>query len=81
LHIDDATAFIVDFSRHPRSTAYGSYGYEIYLPNVISAYLTEVEKVHDHLSDTATGLEHERSRLIFTTQHGTCAAAEYFDRV
>jgi hypothetical protein len=44
LHIDDATAFLGDFLRRPRpSSGYSSYGYEIYLPNVVVAYLTEVE--------------------------------------
>jgi hypothetical protein len=55
LHIDDATAFLVDFLRRPRSGGYSSYGYEIYLPNVVSAYVSEVEKLPEHLSGVRDG--------------------------
>jgi hypothetical protein len=55
LHIDDATTFLVDFLRRPRSSAFGSYGYEIYLPNVVVAYVTEIEKLPEHLSSIRDG--------------------------
>jgi hypothetical protein len=56
LHIDDATTFLVDFLRRPHpSGGYSSYGYEIYLPNVVTAYLTEVEKTPEHLSGVRNG--------------------------
>jgi hypothetical protein len=49
MHIDDATAFIIDYIQSPRSAdGYPSYGYEVYLPNVIAAHLTEVEPSTTH---------------------------------
>jgi hypothetical protein len=55
LHIDDATTFLIDFLRHPRAGGYSSYGYEIYLPNVVRAYVSEVEKLPEHLSSIRDG--------------------------
>lgn len=50
MHIEDAAAFIVDFIAKPRAAAaYSDYGYDIYVPNVIAAYLVEVEKIPQHL--------------------------------
>jgi hypothetical protein len=50
MHIEDAAAFIVDFIAKPRSAAaYSDYGYDIYVPNVIAAYLAEVDKIPQHL--------------------------------
>jgi hypothetical protein len=46
VHVGDAAAFIVDFLRTLRpDDGYSTYGYEIYLPNVIAAYLKESEPV------------------------------------
>ncbi|HEY8947342.1 MAG TPA: hypothetical protein VIM56_00505 [Rhizomicrobium sp.] len=53
--IDDATNFIVDFIRNPRNDGYGSYGYEIYLPSVITAYIIEVEHSTEHRSSIYNG--------------------------
>jgi hypothetical protein len=51
LHIEDATAFLVDYICGPRpSNGYPTYGYEIYLPNVVASYVVEVERSADHLS-------------------------------
>lgn len=51
MHTDDAIAFIVDSMLNPRSSdGYSSYGYDIYLPNVIAAYLVEVERSTEHHS-------------------------------
>lgn len=51
VHIDDASAFIVECIRTPRgSDGYSSYGYEVYLPNVISAYLRDIERDTTHHS-------------------------------
>lgn len=45
--VDDAIAYLLDYVRTPRPTGgYPNYGYEIYLTNVIAAYLREIE--HDH---------------------------------
>jgi hypothetical protein len=54
MHIDDTTAFIVDFLRNPRSPhpdARPNFGYDIWLPNVIVAYLREVEHSTEHLNN------------------------------
>ena len=42
MHIDDAAAFLVDFLRKPRPNhGYSTFGYEVYLPRVVVAYLQE----------------------------------------
>jgi hypothetical protein len=49
MHVEDAVAFIVNCIAKPRPTAaYSSYGYEIYVPNIVAAYLTEVEPTSAH---------------------------------
>jgi hypothetical protein len=49
--VDDAANFLVDFILRPRAAdGYPSFGYEIYLPNVIAAFLKEVEKSTEHES-------------------------------
>jgi hypothetical protein len=46
MHVGDAAAFIVDFLQTPRpDDGYSTYGYEIYLPHVIAAYVKESEPV------------------------------------
>lgn len=47
-HVDDAIAFIVEFAEHPRNDGYSTYGYELYMPQVIAAYIKEVEHSTDH---------------------------------
>jgi hypothetical protein len=50
MHIDDAAAFLVDFLRTPRPDhGYSTYGYEIYLPRVVVAYLQEIERTPEYL--------------------------------
>lgn len=62
MHIDDATAFLVDYIRQPRgSGGYPSFGYEVYLPNVVAAYLVEIERSTEHHSTIHNGL---RSREL-----------------
>jgi hypothetical protein len=73
LHIDDAANFLVDVLRRPRNSAYGSYGYEVYLPNVLFAYLTEVEKTPDHLSSVRdSGRARELSPIFYDTAWDLC---------
>jgi hypothetical protein len=56
MHIDDATAFIIDYLRRPRDThGYASYGYEFYLPNMIVAYLLEVERSAELITNLYNG--------------------------
>jgi hypothetical protein len=59
MHIEDATAFIVDFLRNPRSPHPDdrpNFGYDIWLSNVIVAYLREVEATLHFPSPHATGM-------------------------
>lgn len=60
MHIEDASAFIVDFIAKPRATeAYSGSGYDIYVPNAAAAYLTEIEKIPQHLAR-----DHQRGREL-----------------
>ena len=56
MHIEDAIAFIVDCVAKPRSSsAYSSYGYEVYVPNIIMNFLKEVERPAEHKSTWRDG--------------------------
>jgi hypothetical protein len=60
MHIEDASTFIVDFIAKPRSpAAYSGYSYDVYVPNVIAAYLAEIEKIPRHLVR-----DHQRGREL-----------------
>jgi len=48
LTLDDALAFLVEFARAPRDEGYGTYGYEVWVPNAVAAYLREIEKIPRH---------------------------------
>lgn len=51
MHIDDAIAFIIDYICKPRDAReYSSYGYGFYLPNVIVAYIMEIEHSREPLT-------------------------------
>ena len=51
MHIEDVTAFIVDFIARPwAAAAYSDYGYDVYVPNVVAAYLADLEKIPQHPS-------------------------------
>lgn len=56
--LDDAIRFLLDYARLPRKSQYTSYGYDIYLPNVIHAFLVEVAGVHNsgHLAGQPRGV-------------------------
>lgn len=65
MHVEDAVAFIVDCIVKPRpGAAYSSYGYEVYVPNIIAAYLTEVEPTSAHWS---TVRDSPRARELMPT--------------
>ena len=54
MHVDDALAFILDFARNLRANeyvTYSTYGYELYMPIVIAAYIKEVERSSDQISN------------------------------
>jgi hypothetical protein len=56
MRVDDAASFIIDFLPTPRPDhGYRTYGYEIYLPNVIAAYLVEIEQSTEHISQLHDG--------------------------
>jgi len=65
MHVEDVVAFIVDFIAEPRpASAYSSFGYEIYVPNIIATYLTEVEPTSAHWS---TVRDSQRARELMPT--------------
>lgn len=53
IEIDDAISFLLELARHPRQTSYSNYGYEIYLPNIIHAFLSERDgaRLHGYITD------------------------------
>jgi hypothetical protein len=62
MHLDDATAFILNFIRNPRDTIYPNYGYDVYVPNLTILYIAEMEQPHEH----HTRIEGEpRARELF----------------
>lgn len=48
MHTDQAAAFMLDFIGNPCPSAYGAPDCEIYLPNIIAAYLVEFEQIPQH---------------------------------
>jgi hypothetical protein len=50
MNIDDAVVFIVDFLKNPRNDGHSTYGYEIYMPVVITAYIVEIKNSQEHPS-------------------------------
>ncbi len=50
MHIEDAAAFIVDCRRNPRPhDGYSNYGYEVWLPKLIVAYLKEIVRSSERI--------------------------------
>lgn len=65
MHIDDAASYLLEYIRTPRSAdGYPSYGYEIYLPNVVAGYLVEVERNTTHHSQLR---DSQRARELSST--------------
>jgi hypothetical protein len=56
MHVEDAAAFIMDCIAKPRPSAgYSSYGYGVYVPNIIANFLREVERPPGHESTWREG--------------------------
>ena len=56
MQIEDAAAFIVDYLATPRNNGgYPRYGYELYLPDIIVAYIVEIEKNADDIQSIYNG--------------------------
>jgi hypothetical protein len=47
MNVEDANNFIINFLRYPQNGGYPIYGYDIYLPNVIRAYLVSIGEDED----------------------------------
>jgi hypothetical protein len=45
VQVEDALQYLLDYIAKPRKSDYSSFGYDIYLPNVIPAFLSEVHGV------------------------------------
>ncbi len=64
--IDDAESFIVDYVKNPaRIDGYSAYGYEIYLPNVIVAYILTIESSTEHISRLYGGKRSNELSSVF----------------
>jgi hypothetical protein len=74
MHVEDAASFIVDCIAMPRpSDGYATYGFEIYLPNVIATYLKEVERPSGHESTWRNGPRaQELSPLFYEAAWDLC---------
>ena len=74
MHVDDAAAFIVDCLQKPRSNdGYPSFGYDIWLPNVIVAYIREVEHSTEPLPNLRGGRRaDELSAFFYDAVWGLC---------
>ena len=74
MHVDDAAAFIVDFLQSPRrGDGYSTFGYDVWLPKVIVAYIIEVEHSTEHLQNLYGGRRQtELSPLFFDAAWGLC---------
>ena len=64
VNVDDAIRFLIDFAQNPRMDGYSSYGYEIYLPNVIHFYRNEVLNIREPRY-LGQGQEAERLSPVF----------------
>jgi hypothetical protein len=66
LQIDDALAFLVDYLKKPRpSTGYSSFGYDVYLPNVVLANVVEIERSTEHPQTIYNGTRWRQLSPIF----------------
>lgn len=64
--VDDATAFLIDYIRRPRpANGYPTFGYDIYLPNVVTSYIVEVGHSTEHLSMIYNGLRARELSPLF----------------
>jgi hypothetical protein len=74
MHVDDAAAFIVDCLQKPRSNdGYPSFGYNIWLPNVIVAYIREVEHSIEALPNLRGGRRvNQLSAFFYDAAWGLC---------
>jgi hypothetical protein len=64
--IDDAMAFLVDYVKQPRpSTGYSSFGYDVYLPNVVATYVIEIERSTEHFSMIYNGARSKQLSPLF----------------
>jgi hypothetical protein len=63
--IDSAIQFLAEYASGPRGRErYSSYGYEIYLPNVVWAFLT---RVHGQPPSTTDAVHSDQGRRVFPT--------------
>jgi hypothetical protein len=73
MHFDDATSFLIDYLRAPRKTGYATYGYDVYLPNVVVAFRKEIEASSEHDSSLYGGARtREMSWAFFDAAWDLC---------
>lgn len=56
MHVQDATTYLLSYIRESRKSEYSSYGYEVYIPNVIYSCLRERDPSHKWNSQEAREL-------------------------
>ena len=67
MNVEDAASFIVDCIAKPRPSAgYSTYGYEVYVPNFIATYLSEVERPPGHESTWREGPRARELMSVFS---------------
>jgi hypothetical protein len=82
MHIEDAATFIIDYIQKPRGNDdYSSYGYDIWLPKVIVAYIREVERSTEHLQALHNGRRRMELSPFSTRRPGICAVVVSSGRV
>src|SRR6516165_4132669 len=63
---DDAMAFLVDYLKQPRApTGYSSFGYDAYLPNIVVAFIVEIEESTEHPSMIYNGARSRQLSPLF----------------
>jgi hypothetical protein len=76
MHVDDAAAFIVDSLQNPRRVdGYPTYGYDVWLPNVIVTYIAEVRRALSHVRAYIAAGEWMSYPPFSMTLPGVCAAS------
>jgi hypothetical protein len=73
MHKDAATDFIIRFLRSPRQEGGPSYGYDVWLPSVITDYIRKVEGSTDFSPNLSGGRRaHELAPFFFEAAWDMC---------
>jgi hypothetical protein len=70
MHQEDAMKNIIQWMREELHTAYSNYGYDLYVPNIIRAYLISI-RIHEH-NPQAHQLTREFAPVFFDAAWELC---------